>query len=291
MTTFPNGHAPDDALTPIPGGGRLLAPVAVVWRQICADVQAAHGWTPEPTGPHDSYRPYRTQLSTFTARYTRTARPGRPTKVWDGVTYWLLPGNATAAVPGRSNHGWACAVDVTDLGGFTSDHYEQFAAVAARYGWTNTEGRRIDEPWHWVDVRTASQVAGGSFDIGVAPIALEEDDMTPDQEAKLDQAVADAAEARRMLGVLMGWQPAQGPEGTALLDLRTSPAEARRMLGVLLGWQPPQGPEGAALERLFDGQPPVVQVDEAELAKLVAAAIPAALAPTVAVELAKLNGG
>jgi hypothetical protein len=53
-----------------------------------------------------------------------------------------------------------------------------------------------------------------------------------------------------MLGVLLGWQPSQGPEGDALGDLRTAPREARRMLGVILGWQPPQGPEAAALKRL-----------------------------------------
>ena len=107
----------------------------------------------------------------------------------------------------------------------------------------------------WGITRTASAGGGGGGvslpDITVKPVTpIEEDDMTPDQVKRLDAAAADAAECRRMLGVLLGWQRAQGPENDALGDLRLAPRESRRMLGVLLGWQPPQGPEQAAVKDL-----------------------------------------
>lgn len=156
----------------------------------------------------------------------------------------------------------------------------QVAAVAARI----RGGQLVTNP------RPGSGQVPDAPDL-TAPTPIEEDDMTPDQEAKLDQAVTDAAEARRMLGVILGWQPAQGPEGAALLDLRTSPVEARRMLGVLLGWQPPQGPEEAALQRLYGGQPPTAQIDAAELAKSIAGAIPADLAKAVVDELGNTLAG
>jgi hypothetical protein len=188
--TMLNGRLPAASLASIPGGGRLLAAVAVTWLAICAEVYRLHGWTPKPTGALDSYRPYDgsyyAQVETFLRRYSRTRIAGRPTKVWNGVTYWLRPGQATAAVPGTSNHGWACAVDVTGLGGFDGERYRQFAAAAARFGWTNSEGRSIGEPWHWVDVGNAHLVKNGLTTIGVtpnvptltAPTPIEEDPMT-----------------------------------------------------------------------------------------------------------------
>lgn len=196
-----NGRLPAASLSPIPGGGRLLSSVAVTWSAICAEVHRLHGWTPTPTGPLDSYRPYDgnyyAQVETFLRRYSRTRIAGRPTKVWNGVTYWLKAGQATAAVPGTSNHGWACAVDVTGLGGFTGTRYKQFAAVASRYGWTNAEGRSIGEPWHWVDVGNAHLVKNGLSTTGVvpaspnvtAPTPIEEDDMYDDADRARDTAV------------------------------------------------------------------------------------------------------
>lgn len=175
MSAYTNGRIPDSALATIPGGGRLLAAVAVTWLAICAEVYRLHGWTPAPTGPLDAYRPYDgnyyAQVETFLRRYERRASGAGPfgdVRFWNGVRYVRVNGDA-AAVPGQSNHGWACAVDVTGLGGFGSTRYRQFAAVAARYGWTNTEGSRIGEPWHWVDVGNAHLVANGLTDLGVLP--------------------------------------------------------------------------------------------------------------------------
>jgi hypothetical protein len=227
---YSNGRIPDSALTTIPGGGRLLHEVARTWLAICADVEALHGWTPRPTGPLDAYRPYSgnhyAQLETFQRRYTREYLAGRPTKTWNGVTYWLRRGMATAAVPGTSNHGWACAVDVTGLAGFGALRYRQFAAVASRYGWTNTEGSRIGEPWHWVDVGTAHLVANGLYDLGAVPDVPSVTPPTPIEEPDLDANQAkQLAEAHQMAA---NTQAAVGDLQEAVVELARSVLAGRQ---------------------------------------------------------------
>jgi hypothetical protein len=248
---YSNGRIPDQALTAIPGGGRLLAPVAVTWLAICAEVYRLYGWTPRPTGPLDAYRPYDgnyyAQVETFRRRYSPTRIAGRPTKVWNGTTYWLRPGQATAAVPGTSNHGWACAVDVTGLGGFTGTRYLQFAAVASRYGWTNSEGRRIGEPWHWVDVGTAHLVANGLSSLGSVPTApdvttpapIEEDDMpyTPDELAAINKKASLEAALEAIAS----------PQFAAAIDARVD-LKIREQFA----------PSGEAHKRLVSAIPPAV---------------------------------
>lgn len=58
-----------------------------------------------------TYRSYQSQVTLFLSRYTTTPLAGRPTKIWQGVTYWQKPNTAMAAVPGTSNHGWGLAID------------------------------------------------------------------------------------------------------------------------------------------------------------------------------------
>lgn len=147
-----NGRLAPGALAPIAGhpGARLRPDAAGSWARIRSETARQHGWTPAITSNADAYRSYETQLRIFIDRYTTAYLAGRPTKTWNGRTYWLKHGNATAAVPGTSNHGWGLAVDVTGLGGFGGTRYAQLAAVAIWHGWTNTEGRSIGEAWHWV---------------------------------------------------------------------------------------------------------------------------------------------
>lgn len=77
--------------------------------------------------------------------------------------------------------------------------------------------------------------------------------------------------------------PLTADERAALKAAAADSAEARRMLGVLLGWQRPQGPEAAALDALRDavGSP----VDPAAVAQALIDAGPA-IARSVADELA-----
>jgi D-alanyl-D-alanine carboxypeptidase len=105
-----------------------------------------------------TYRNYQSQVSLFLQRYTKTVLPGRPTKVWQGVTYYQLPNTAMAAVPGTSNHGWGLAIDfafdsdVTDGIGpddaaVITSHpqwpiFKQYA-IDCGFSWETTS-----EPWH-----------------------------------------------------------------------------------------------------------------------------------------------
>ncbi len=67
----------------------------------------------------------------------------------------------------------------------------------------------------------------------------DEDDMTPEQEQQLAQAANDASEARRMLGVLLGWNNPADPREQQAWAMAGNAAESRRMLGVQLRWDNP----------------------------------------------------
>jgi len=191
-----NGLLPDSALVAVAGcpGARMTPATAASWAAIRAEVFALHGWTPQLTGPLDAYRPlsgeYYCQTETFLRRYSPTWLAGRSSKTWQGRTYWLRPGQAMAAVPGTSNHGWGTTADVANLGGFAGARYRQFAAVAKRHGWSNAEGRRVLEAWHWSNVSATSisnpisgtgGVSAGSP--GTTPTPLDpEDDMPTSEE-------------------------------------------------------------------------------------------------------------
>lgn len=300
---YANGRIPDAALSAIPGGGRLLTAVAARWLAIRAEVLRLYGWTPTPTGPLDSYRPYSgnyyAQLETFQRRYTRTRMPSRPTKVWNGVTYWLLPGQATAAVPGTSNHGWACAVDVTGLGGFDSTRYRQFAAVAGRYGWTNTEGRRIGEPWHWVDVGTAHLVSNGLFDLDAipdapnltAPAPIEEDELPSIKEvtdAIYSMPVANRPDGSKLtLGQALAMLPELDRRTQALLAVPVPMDSRERTIRQQVAETPViDRPDGSKV-LLWQAVALAASGTTAVSARDIAAAIPPDLARQVADELAK----
>lgn len=119
LAPYQNGRLPDSVLVslkPLAGVGgadvRLLLPAA---RGFCAlrwtALDAGHKF--KPTSTFDSYRPYAVQEATFRARYSTSRPSGSPgSKVWNGVRWYQKPHTAMAAVPGTSNHGKACAVDL-----------------------------------------------------------------------------------------------------------------------------------------------------------------------------------
>lgn len=96
-----------------------------------------------------SYRDYATQEALFRARYTTNVLDPTPDAIWIGKAWWLIPGNAVAAVPGRSNHGLGVAVDVAGISAFsTADNNETLAWLldfADQYGWS---WEIQSEPWH-----------------------------------------------------------------------------------------------------------------------------------------------
>lgn len=149
-----NGKLPDALLTAWPlaqgGTGHTLsgAPyrswVALQW---LAKLYRAALLT--ATSPADTYRSYGQQVAGFLARNTTKPIPTTSRRMWNGVWYYLKPGNAGIAVPGTSNHGWAMAVDHGILKGRSvvrpTDWLAWFIpqAVAAGWSWESSS-----EDWH-----------------------------------------------------------------------------------------------------------------------------------------------
>ena len=92
----------------------------------------------------------------------------------------------------------------------------------------------------------------------------EDDDMTPDQAAQLAAANENAAEARRMIGVLLGaLTPATATEAAAAQNLRNgsrvpgideNAAEARRQGAVLLAARAPGDGEKSIVDQIVSAQ-------------------------------------
>jgi len=103
----------------------------------------------------DSYRPYSVQERIFRQRYTTSRVTGIDPRWWNGAQWWRLPGNASAATPGTSNHGWGTAIDWAsrvNVGG--SAEQKWMAANASRFGWTwptwaRNPANAFYEPWHY----------------------------------------------------------------------------------------------------------------------------------------------
>lgn len=142
-----NGKLPDSILESIPGRDgaptiRLLKGTSArSWKAMFAHA-LRDGILLSATSLADSYRSYEIQLRIFKERYSVTPIAGQPTKVWDGKTYWLKHGMATAAVPGNSNHGDAIALDNKNT---TKPAIDWLLAHAEEYGWS---WELDSEPWH-----------------------------------------------------------------------------------------------------------------------------------------------
>lgn len=131
------------------GNFLLVEPAARSCRALVAAAEAA-GFQVRATG---TYRTLKQQEQLFLSRYTTKELPGRPTKRWNGVTYWQLPKTAMAAVPGTSNHGWGLAVDFAEeLDGDVQPEsvsprfVKWLCRQASRYGFS---AELQSEPWHW----------------------------------------------------------------------------------------------------------------------------------------------
>lgn len=151
-----NGKLPASILLDTPGqaGGvpvRLVRPAARAWRALAAAALDA-GHILKATSVYDSYRPYEIQERIFKQRYTTSPLPGQPRRWWQGQWWYLIEGNAPAAIPGTSNHGWGLAVDVgEERDGDTGTESMDAATLA----WLVTNELRFGfshelavEPWH-----------------------------------------------------------------------------------------------------------------------------------------------
>jgi len=109
-----------------------------------------------------AWRSYETQKRIFLERYEPGAySPYGDYRRWNGVQYGRVRG-AAAAVPGTSNHGGGVAFDAKtrrDPGDRPRNEAVVFTSwgdsdrvgwleAAKPFGWRETEGRRVGEPWH-----------------------------------------------------------------------------------------------------------------------------------------------
>lgn len=151
---YANGKIPYSAMTALSTGGHLLAAAAAafeVWR-----IQAARaGYDLRPTSSSDTFRPYDVQERIFRDRYRAGNFRGQAgfttdVRTWNGQPWTRRAGTAAAAVPGTSNHGKALAVDIKNAGAFGGPFHAWMSRTGPALGWSNTEGRSVNEPWHWV---------------------------------------------------------------------------------------------------------------------------------------------
>ncbi|WP_456787869.1 D-alanyl-D-alanine carboxypeptidase family protein [Cellulomonas sp. P5_C5] len=173
-----NGAIPEDQLRALSTPGSLLPAAAASFEQLLREAAADGQPLTGTEAAIEAYRPLSQQVSLFTDRY-QTAfcefKPGRvDRRVFGDVPHFRRPGQAAAAVPGESNHGFGNAVDFQNLGGDGGPGHRWMTEHAPAHGWSNDEGMSVEEPHHWV------------FVADLDPLATEEeDDMTPEQERLL----------------------------------------------------------------------------------------------------------
>lgn len=152
---YPNGQIPLSDLVMTTAGVRLRSDAAASYERLSKEFNKVHG----PMYVSDGYRARNdggnfSQEAIFFDRYRPQASGNGPfndVRWYNGKRYVRHKG-AAAAVPGTSNHGWGVAADFASgiNSSFTSPQYRWMAQNGPSHGWTNTEGRGINEPWHWV---------------------------------------------------------------------------------------------------------------------------------------------
>lgn len=264
--TFANGQIPTSALTRTTAGVLLRADAAASYERLAKEFNKAYG----PMYVSDGYRdrtegPF-SQEAIFRQRYRAQATGSGPfgdVRWWNGRRYVRHTG-AAAAVPGTSNHGWGVAADFGAgiNASFTSPAHRWMAQHGPSHGWTNTEGRSVNEPWHWVydPARDQHRTTGGGGSTVAptpAPPTSEEDDMTPEQSAKLDyifNAIAPGESGVRSTGhvlvQLTRIENAVGAVSKAVSGVATSVKDVATAVGKIptAVW----GYRNAALEKVDD---------------------------------------
>lgn len=191
-----NGMLPNEAMKPIKPTGQMHHLAARAWHAMRAAAWR-DGILLSLSG---SYRSYAGQESLFRKRYTTDVLQGRPTKRWQGKTWYQLPRTAMAAVPGTSNHGWGLALDLAiDADGDEAFEWPVKSLDTKAVSWLLNNADKFgfcwevqSEPWHLTYyVGDAVPAAVLAFEGGAAP--------APSVD-KVDQALAAAKRYRLRLG-------------------------------------------------------------------------------------------
>lgn len=194
------------------GGPRIVALQVVTWSMLAMFDAALPGIRFKVTGTADTYRTYAQQETLFRSRYVPYFEAGLTygndrRKYWEGRYWYLLLGEATAAVPGTSNHGWARALDLGeerdgDSGteGLRDSSVQWLVDNAHRFGFS---AELQSEDWHWrfyEDHLTSATLAWMNGD----DMALTEQDI-----AAVALASATATWAKTIGSASLGDKPAQ----------------------------------------------------------------------------------
>lgn len=149
---FLNGQATSAQLAKAANGHTFAKEAAPAFDRLAAAFKKALG---KDLAVTQGYRTRTEQERIFLARYKvqwTGKGPFGDVRWYLGRRYVRHTG-AAAAVPGTSNHGRGIAVDLSTsigFGSWYSDAYKWMSKNGPKYGWTNTEGRSVNEPWHWV---------------------------------------------------------------------------------------------------------------------------------------------
>jgi LAS superfamily LD-carboxypeptidase LdcB len=137
------GELPAGLLVDVKPYGKLHPLAADAYMALRDAAFAAGVKTFKPTSSGDCYRSTATQKAGFLARYQTQPIAGASTKTWNGVTYYLKPGNAMMAAPGTSRHNLGLAVDISDAS--AKDRMDFMLKNIQAYGFT---WEVKSEPWH-----------------------------------------------------------------------------------------------------------------------------------------------
>ena len=157
--TYPNGRAPESQLIPLPprmwNGTYPIAVPPAVWSALARLEDAMRADLGVQLRVTDGYRTWEVQERTFTTRYRR-GYPSWDMRTYQGARWGLIPGYASAAVPGTSNHGEfvPAAVDfASGINAFGTREHEWMRRRGPEHGFTHPtwaqRGGRFPEPWHW----------------------------------------------------------------------------------------------------------------------------------------------
>lgn len=167
-----NGKLSLSTLTRLSVGGYLTTAAANSFERLRL-AGARDGVNVTITSTADAYREYAIQERIFTERYLPTYTQYAPGKVdrrlWQGRYWFRRAGTAAAAAPGTSNHGWAIAIDIANVGGFNSTFYRWLSNNAPALGWSNDEGHSVGEAWHWT-YKSGSDGGGGTAPDAPTPV-------------------------------------------------------------------------------------------------------------------------
>ena len=136
------GELPANLLIDCKPYGKLHPLAAQAWQAFRERAFAEGIKTFKPTSAADCYRSLATQTIAWNDRMTTVPIPDVKPRAYQGKNWYLKPGKAPIAQPGKSNHNWGISVDVSEASG---DRLAFMAAHAQEYGFT---WELDSEPWH-----------------------------------------------------------------------------------------------------------------------------------------------